>query len=153
MIATHSRNWLCGPFQVRSHLCNSNDWRVSQNKWWHASPLNLAIKDRKSAQGFWVLVQVPPTLWNPRLSAPPQQCECSHCCSHPQPPGHKQHESGHSFTLLTIPGPVLLVTGICFKDTRIFIHQWHKNVHWNLSWWHFNHSKWTVHNGYQSNEK
>ena len=26
-------------------------------------------------------------------------------------------------------------------DTRIFIHQWHKNVHWNLSWCRYNHSE------------
>ena len=30
-----------------------------------------------------------------------------------------------------------------YKNTRIFIRQWHKNVHWNLSWWRSNHYKQT----------
>ena len=37
-----------------------------------------------------------------------------------------------------------------YMDTRIFIRQWYKSVHWNLFWWHSNHSKRTVHSSYKS---
>ena len=40
-----------------------------------------------------------------------------------------------------------------YQDTRISIRQWHKNVHWNLSWWWSNHSKRIQRNSYKSNEK
>ena len=33
----------------------------------------------------------------------------------------------------------------CYKDTWIFIRQWHLNVHRNLSWWHSIHTNDTAH--------
>ena len=73
--------------------------------------VNWLVYQVLPAQGLWGVVQKPPTLWTPKLAAPSWQCRCSQCGCHSQFPGWKQCKSGHSFILLTRPGPVWLV---CF---------------------------------------
>ena len=41
------------------------------------------------AQGLLRVMRAPHTPWNPRLAAPPQQCQHSHCGCHSQLPGRK----------------------------------------------------------------
>ena len=51
-----------------------------------------------------------------RFAAPPRHCQRWHFGCHSPPPGRLHRESGHSFALLTRPGPC--VTAFCFHSTK-----------------------------------